>query len=141
MIFEPGARTAETQPVSMNQQPEDQQPEMISAAASEPVFQRTEADSRAVETELISAESQMGEAAVSAAGEIPDALRDAEPVFAESRDVQEAQVSELRTEDLQPTPAVEEPQAPLHAANDLEMQTQTVEMEDAGSHAFSSEEV
>src|SRR2546421_10075532 len=141
MIFEPGARTAETQPVSMNQQPEDQQPEMISASASEPVFQRTEADSRAVETELISAESQMGEAAVSAAGEIPDALRDAEPVFAESRDVQEAQLSQLRTEDLQPTPAVEEPQAPLHAANDLKTQTQSVRMEDAGSHAFPSEEV
>src|SRR5438132_8069019 len=141
MIFEPERATAEPQPVSLNQQPEDQQPEMISASASEPVFQRTEADSRAVETELISAESQMGEAAVSAAGEIPDALRDAEPVFAESRDVQEAQLSQLRTEDLQPTPAVEEPQAPLHAANDLKTQTQSVRMEDAGSNAFPSEEV
>src|SRR5438034_4097903 len=140
MIFEPERATAEPQPVSLNQQPEDQQPEMISASASEPVFQRTEADSRAVETELISAESQMGEAAVSAAGEIPDALRDAEPVFAESRDVQEAQLSELRTEDLQPTPAVEEPQVCFSGPDDLEMQTQTVEMEDAGSHPLLSEE-
>src|SRR5438309_4982089 len=141
MISEPERATAEPQPIFLEEQPENQQPEMISASASEPVFQRTEADSRAVETELISAESQMGEAAVSAAGEIPDALRDAEPVFAESRDVQEAQLSQLRTEDLQPTPAVEEPQAPLHAANDLKTQTQSVRMEDAGSHAFPSEEV
>jgi len=141
MISEPERATAEPQPIFLEEQPENQQPEMVSASASETVFPQTEADSRPPEPELISAESQMGEAAVSAAGEIPDALRDAEPVFAESRDVQEAQVSELRTEDLQPTPAVEEPQAPLHAANDLEMQTQTVEMEDAGSHAFPSEEV
>ena len=141
MISEPERATAEPQPIFLEEQPENQQPEMVSASASETVFPQTEADSRPPEPELISAESQMGEAAVSAAGEIPDALRDAEPVFAESRDVQEAQVSELRTEDLQPTPAVEEPQAPLHAANDLKTQTQSVRMEDAGSHAFPSEEV
>src|SRR5437899_3687001 len=114
---------------------------MISASASETVFPQTEADSRAQEPELISAESQLGEGAVSAAGEISDAPRDAEPVLAESGYVQEAQVSELRAEDLQATPAVEEPQAPLHAANDLKTQTQSVRMEDAGSHAFPSEEV
>src|SRR5438094_39601 len=141
MIFEPERATAEPQPIFLEEQPENQQPEMVSASASETVFPQTEADSRPPEPELISAESQMGEAAVSAAGEIPDALRDAEPVFAESRDVQEAQLSQLRTEDLQPTPAVEEPQAPLHAANDLKTQTQSVRMEDAGSHAFPSEEV
>src|SRR5437868_4701410 len=141
MISEPERATAEPQPIFLEEQPENQQPEMVSASASETVFPQTEADSRPPEPELISAESQMGEAAVSAAGEIPDALRDAEPVFAESRDVQEAQLSQLRTEDLQPTPAVEEPQAPLHAANDLKTQTQSVRMEDAGSHAFPSEEV
>jgi hypothetical protein len=141
MISEPERATAEPQPIFLEEQPENQQPEMDSASASETVFPETEADSRPPEPELISAESQMGEAAVSAAGEIPDALRDAEPVFAESRDVQEAQLSQLRTEDLQPTPAVEEPQAPLHAANDLKTQTQSVRMEDAGSQAFPSEEV
>lgn len=140
MISEPEHATTELQSVYLNQQPEDQQPEMISVSASEPVFPRTEVGSRAVEPDLISAESQMGEAAVSAAGGIPDALRDAEPVFAESRDVHEVQLSELRTEDLQATPAVEEPRVPLLAANDLEMQTQTVEMEDAAFHALPSEE-
>src|SRR5437588_11922448 len=141
MISEPEHAAAELQPVSLNQQSEDQQPQMISASASETVFPQTEADSRAQEPELISAESQLGEGAVSAAGEISDAPRDAEPVLAESGYVQEAQVSELRAEDLQATPAVEEPQAPLHAANDLKTQTQSVRMEDAGSHAFPSEEV
>src|SRR5207248_10621326 len=93
---------------------------------------RTEVDLRAVEPELISAESQLGEGAVSAAGEISDAPRDAEPVFAESRDAQQVQLSELRTEDPQATSAVEEPQVFLSGPDDLEMQTQTVEMEDAG---------
>src|SRR5438874_8400575 len=111
---------------------------MISASASEPVFPQTEVDSRAVEPELISAESQLGEGA---AGEISYAPRDAEPVLAESGYVQEAQVSELRAEDLQATPAVEEPQVFLSGPDDLEMQTQTVEMEDAGSHPLLSEEV
>ena len=138
MISEPEHAAAEPQPVSLNQQPEDQQPEMISASASEPVFPQTEVDSRAVEPELISAESQLGEGA---AGEISDAPRDAEPVLAESGYVQEAQVSELRAEDLQATPAVEEPQVFLSGPDDLEMQTQTVEMEDAGSHPLLSEEV
>src|SRR5205814_1239518 len=96
---------------------------------------------RAQEPELISAESQLGEGAVSAAGEISDAPRDTEPVLAESGYVQEAQVSELRAEDLQATPAVEEPQVFLSGPDDLEMQTQTVEMEDAGSHPLLSEEV
>src|SRR5437762_296193 len=95
-------------------------------------------EARAVEPELISAESQLGEGA---AGEISDAPRDAEPVLAESGYVQEAQVSELRAEDLQATPAVEEPQVFLSGPDDLEMQTQTVEMEDAGSHPLLSEEV
>src|SRR5437870_5793720 len=139
MISEPEHAAAEPQPVSPNQQPEDQQPGTISV--SETAFPETEADSRAQEPELISAESQLGEGAVSAVGEISDAPRDAEPVLAESGYVQEAQVSELRAEDLQATPAVEEPQAPLHAANDLKTQTQSVRMEDAGSHAFPSEEV
>ena len=141
MISEPEHAAAELQPVSLNQQSEDQQPQMISASASETVFPQTEADSRAQEPELISAESQLGEGAVSAAGEISDAPRDAEPVLAESGYVQEAQVSELRAEDLQATPAVEEPQVFLSGPDDLEMQTQTVEMEDAGSHPLLSEEV
>src|SRR5438445_12518195 len=138
MISEPEHAAAEPQPVSPNQQPEDQQPGTISV--SETAFPETEADSRPPEPELISAESQLGEGAVSAAGEISDAPRDAEPVLAESGYVQEAQVSELRAEDRQATPDVEEPQAPLHAANDLKTQTQSVRMEDAGSHAFPSEE-
>src|SRR5438067_4334312 len=138
MISEPEHAAAELQPVSLNQQSEEQQPQMISASASEPVFPQTEVDSRAVEPELISAESQLGEGA---AGEISDAPRDAEPVLAESGYVQEAQVSELRAEDLQATPAVEEPQVFLSGPDDLEMQTQTVEMEDAGSHPLLSEEV
>src|SRR6266550_2060535 len=133
MISEPEHAAAELQPVSLNQQSEEQQPQMISASASEPVFPQTEVDSRAVEPELISAESQLGEGA---AGEISDAPRDAEPVLAESGYVQEAQVSELRA-----TPAVEEPQVFLSGPDDLEMQTQTVEMEDAGSHPLLSEEV
>src|SRR5437016_11451133 len=138
MISEPEHAAAELQPVSLNQQSEEQQPQMISASASEPVFPQTEVDSRAVEPELISAESQLGEGA---AGEISDAPRDAELVFAESRDVQEIQVSEPGAEDLQATPAVEEPQVFLSGPDDLEMQTQTVEMEDAGSHPLLSEEV
>src|SRR3989442_1531694 len=141
MISEPEHAAAELEPVSLNQQSEGQQPQMISASASEPVFPQTEADSHAAETELISAESQMGEGAVLAAGEIPDAPREAELVFAESRDVQEIQVSEPGAEDLQATPAVEEPQVFLSGPDDLEMQTQTVEMEDAGSHPLLSEEV
>src|SRR5947209_3395051 len=141
MISEPERATAEPQPIFLEEQPENQQPEMVSASASETVFPETEADSRPPEPELISAESQLGEGAVSAAGEISDAPRDAEPVLAVSGYVQEAQVSELWAEDLQATPAVEEPQAPLHAANDLKTQTQSVRMEDAGSHAFPSEEV
>src|SRR6266550_3188905 len=141
MISEPEHAAAELQPVSLNQQSEDQQPQMISASASETVFPQTEADSRAQEPELISAESQLGEGAVSAAGEISDAPRDVESVLAESGYVQEAQVSELRAEDLQATPAVEEPQVFLSGPDDLEMQTQTVEMEDAGSHPLLSEEV
>src|SRR5438552_11366032 len=141
MISEPEHAAAELQPVSLNQQSEDQQPQMISASASETVFPQTEADSRAQEPELISAESQLGEGAVSAAGEISDAPRDAEPVLAESGHVQESQVSVLWAEDLQATPVVDEPQAPLHAANDLKTQTQSVRMEDAASHAFPSEEV
>src|SRR5438874_2777318 len=140
MISEPEHAAAELQPVSLNQQSEEQQPQMISASASEPVFPQTEVDSRAVEPELISAESQLGEGAVSAAGEISDAPRDAEPVFAESRDAQQVQLSELRTEDPQATSAVEEPQVFLSGPDDLEMQTQTVEMEDAGSHPLLSEE-
>src|SRR3989442_233786 len=141
MLSEPDRATAEPQPIFLEEQPENQQPEMVSASASETVFPQTEADSRPPEPELISAESQLGEGAVSAAGEISDAPRDAEPVLAVSGYVQEAQVSELWAEDLQATPAVEEPQAPLHAANDLKTQTQSVRMEDAGSHAFPSEEV
>jgi hypothetical protein len=133
--------TAEPQSVSLNQQSEDRQPEMISASDPEPVFPQAEADSRAQEPELISVESQVGEAAVSAAGAIPDAARDAEPVFAESCEVHEVQVSELRTEDLQATPAIEEPQVLLLATNDLESQTESVRMEDAGSHPLPSEEV
>jgi hypothetical protein len=133
--------TAEPQSVSLNQQSEEQQPEMISASDPEPVFPQAEADSRAQEPELISVESQVGEAAVSAAGAIPDAARDAEPVFAESCEVHEAQVSELRTEDFQATPAIEEPQVPLLATHDLEIQTESVRMEDAGSHPLPSEEV
>src|SRR5207248_1231676 len=140
MISEPEHAAAELQPVSLNQQSEEQQPQMISASASEPVFPQTEVDSRAVEPELISAESQLGEGAVSAAGEISDAPRDAEPVFAESRDAQQVQLSELRTKDPQATSAVEEPQVFLSGPDDLEMQTQTVEMEDAGSHPLLSEE-
>src|SRR5438094_8265440 len=140
MISEPEHAADELQPVSLNQQSEEQQPQMISASASEPVFPQTEVDSRAVEPELISAESQLGEGAVSAAGEISDAPRDAEPVFAESRDAQQVQLSELRTEDPQATSAVEEPQVFLSGPDDLEMQTQTVEMEDAGSHPLLSEE-
>src|SRR5438105_4589620 len=140
MISEPEHAAAELQPVSLNQQSEELQPQMISASASEPVFPQTEVDSRAVEPELISAESQLGEGAVSAAGEISDAPRDAEPVFAESRDAQQVQLSELRTEDPQATSAVEEPQVFLSGPDDLEMQTQTVEMEDAGSHPLLSEE-
>src|SRR5438874_12549743 len=77
MISEPEHAAAELQPVSLNQQSEEQ-PQMISASASETVFPQTEADSRAQEPELISAESQMGEGAVLAAGEIPDAPREAE---------------------------------------------------------------
>ena len=138
MISEPEHATTELQSVSLNQQPEDQQPEMISVSASEPVFPRTEA-SRAQEPDLISAESQMGEAGVSATGGIPDALRDAEPVFAESRDVQEAQLSQLQTEDLQATPTAEEPQVLSAAPNDLEMQTQSLETEDGGTDALPSE--
>src|SRR5207244_18475 len=138
MISEPEHAAAELQPVSLNQQSEELQPQMISASASEPVFPQTEVDSRAVEPELISAESQLGDVE---AGEISDAPRDAEPVLAESGYVQEAQVSELRAEDLQATPAVEEPQVFLSGPDDLEMQTQTVEMEDAGSHPLLSEEV
>src|SRR5947199_370175 len=141
MISEPERATAEPQPIFLEEQPENQQPEMVSASASETVFPQTEADSRAQEPELISAESQLGEGAVSAAGEISDAPRDAESVLAESGYVQEAQVSELRAEDLQATPAVEEPQVFLSGPDDLEMQTQTVEMEDAGSHPLLSEEV
>src|SRR5437870_2055083 len=140
MISEPEHAAAELQPVSQNQQSEEQQPQMISASASEPVFPQTEVDLRAVEPELISAESQLGEGAVSAAGEISDAPIDAEPVFAESRDAQQVQLSELRTEDPQATSAVEEPQVFLSGPDDLEMQTQTVEMEDAGSHPLLSEE-
>ena len=140
MISEPERATAEPQPIFLEEQPENQQPEMVSASASETVFPQTEADSRAQEPELISAESQLGEGAVSAAGEISDAPRDAESVLAESGYVQEAQVSELRAEDLQATPAVEEPQVFLSGPDDLEMQTQTVEMEDAGSHPLLSEE-
>src|SRR5947208_3363750 len=140
MISEPERATAEPQPIFLEEQPENQQPEMVSASASETVFPQTEADSHAAETELISAESQMGEGAVLAAGEIPDAPREAELVFAESRDVQEIQVSEPGAEDLQATPAVEEPQVFLSGPDDLEMQTQTVEMEDAGSHPLLSEE-
>src|SRR5437870_11914037 len=139
MIAEPERAAAEPQPVSPNQQPEDQQPGTISV--SETAFPETEADSRPPEPELISAESQLGEGAVSAAGEISDAPRDAEPVFAESRDAQQVQLSELRTEDPQATSAVEEPQVFLSGPDDLEMQTQTVEMEDAGSHPLLSEEV
>src|SRR5438309_4081204 len=82
MISEPEHAAAEPQPVSPNQQPEDQQPGTISV--SETAFPETEADSRPPEPELISAESQLGEGAVSAAGEISDAPRDAAPVFAES---------------------------------------------------------
>src|SRR6266699_193657 len=141
MISEPERATAEPQPIFLEEQPENQQPEMVSASASETVFPETEADSRPPEPELISAESQLGEGAVSAAGEISDAPRDAEPVLAVSGYVQEAQVSELRAEDLQATPAVEEPQVFLSGPDDLEMQTQTVEMEDAGSHPLLSEEV
>src|SRR5205823_10833502 len=63
MISEPEHAAAELQPVSLNQQSEEQQPQMISASASEPVFPQTEVDSRAVEPELISAESQLGEGA------------------------------------------------------------------------------
>src|SRR5437667_424900 len=125
MISEPERAIAEPQPVSLNQQSEEQQPQMISVSASEPVFPQTEVDSRAVEPELISAESQLGEGA---AGEISDAPRDAEPVLAESGYVQEAQVSERRSEDLQATPAVEEAQVFLSGPDDLEMQTQTVIM-------------
>src|SRR5204863_2398977 len=139
MISEPEHAAAELQPVSLNQQSEEQQPQMISASASEPVFPQTEVDSRAVEPELISAESQLGEGAVSAAGEISDAPRDAEPAFAESRDAQQVQLSELRTEDPQATSAVEEPQVFLSGPDDLEMRTQTVEMEEAGSHPLLSE--
>ncbi len=139
MISEPEHAAAEPQPVSPNQQPEDQQPGTISV--SETAFPETEADSRPPEPELISAESQLGEGAVSAAGEISDAPRDAEPVFAESRDAHQVQLSELRTEDPQATSAVEEPQVFLSGPDDLEMQTQTVEMEDAGSHPLLSEEV
>src|SRR3989442_9958807 len=141
MLSEPDRATAEPQPIFLEEQPENQQPEMVSASASETVFPETEADSRPPEPELISAESQLGEGAVSAAGEISDAPRDAEPVLAVSGYVQEAQVSELRAEDLQATPAVEEPQVFLSGPDDLEMQTQTVEMEDAGSHPLLSEEV
>jgi len=141
MISEPERATAEPQPIFLEEQPENQQPEMVSASASETVFPQTEADSRPPEPELISAESQLGEGAVSAAGEISDAPRDAEPVFAESRDAQQVQLSELRTEDPQATSAVEEPQVFLSGPDDLEMQTQTVEMEDAGSHPLLSEEV
>jgi len=141
MISEPERATAEPQPIFLEEQPENQQPEMVSASASETVFPQTEADSRPPEPELISAESQLGEGAVSAAGEISDAPRDAEPVLAESGYFQEAQVSELRAEDLQATPAVEEPEVFLSGPDDLEMQTQTVEMEDAGSHPLLSEEV
>jgi len=140
MISEPERATAEPQPIFLEEQPENQQPEMVSASASETVFPQTEADSRPPEPELISAESQLGEGAVSAAGEISDAPRDAEPVFAESRDAQQVQLSELRTEDPQATSAVEEPQVFLSGPDDLEMQTQTVEMEDAGSHPLLSEE-
>src|SRR3989454_8896006 len=122
MISEPERATAEPQPIFLEEQPENQQPEMVSASASETVFPQTEADSRAQEPELISAESQLGEGA---AGEISYAPRDAEPVLAESGYVQEAQVSELRAEDLQATPAVEEPQVFLSGSDDLEMQTQT----------------
>src|SRR5438034_5504906 len=139
MISEPERATAEPQPISPNQQPEDQQPGTISV--SETAFPETEADSRPPEPELISAESQLGEGAVSAAGEISDAPRDAEPVFAESRDAHQVQLSELRTEDPQATSAVEESQVFLSGPDDLEMQTQTVEMEDAGSHPLLSEEV
>jgi len=139
MISEPEHAAAEPQPVSPNQQPEDQQPGTISV--SETAFPETEADSRPPEPELISAESQLGEGAVSAAGEISDAPRDAEPVFAESRDARQVQLSELRTEDPQATSAVEESQVFLSGPDDLEMQTQTVEMEDAGSHPLLSEEV
>src|SRR5437667_8070219 len=139
MISEPEHAAAEPQPVSPNQQPEDQQPGTISV--SETAFPETEADSRPPEPELISAESQLGEGAVSATGEISDAPRDAEPVFAESRYAHQVQLSELRTEDPQATSAVEEPQVFLSGPDDLEMQTQTVEMEDAGSHPLLSEEV
>src|SRR5438876_843916 len=84
MISEPEHAAAELQPVSLNQQSEEQQPQMISASASEPV--------------------------------LPE------------------------TEDPQATSAVEEPQVFLSGPDDLEMQTQTVEMEDAGSHPLLSEE-
>src|SRR5256884_964865 len=140
MISEPERATAEPQPIFLEEQPENQQPEMVSASASETVFPQTEADSRPPEPELISAESPWGEGAVSAAGEISDAPRVAEPVLAKSRDAQQVQLSELRTEDPQATSAVEEPQVFLSGPDDLEMQTQTVEMEDAGSHPLLSEE-
>jgi hypothetical protein len=138
MISEPEYATTELQSVSRNQQPEHQQPEMISVSASEPVFPRRAA-SRAQEPDLISAESQMGEAGVSATGGIPDALRDAEPVFAESRGAHEVQLSELWTEDPQATPAIEEPQVFLSGPDDLGMQAQTVETEDGGTDTLPSE--
>src|SRR5207253_10173934 len=75
MIFEPERATAEPQPIFLEEQPENQQPEMVAASASEPEFRQTEADSRVQEPELISADSQLGEGAVSAAGEISDAPR------------------------------------------------------------------
>src|SRR5207247_1051610 len=87
MISEPEHAAAELQPVSLNQQSEEPQPQMISASASEPRFPQTELDSRAVEAELISADSHLREGA---AGEISDAPRAAEPVLSQSGDVQGA---------------------------------------------------
>src|SRR5207253_3374695 len=81
MISEPEHAAAELQPVSLNQQSEELQPQMISASASEPVFPQTEVDSRAVEPELISAESQSGEGV---AVEVSDAPIDAEPFLADT---------------------------------------------------------
>src|SRR5207245_10140928 len=88
-----------------------------------------------------SADAHWREGPITATGDNSAAPRHAEPVVAESRDAHQVQLSELRTEDPQATSAVEEPQVFLSGPDDLEMQTQTVEMEDAGSHQLLSDEV
>ncbi|HEV2729975.1 MAG TPA: hypothetical protein VGV15_08070 [Terriglobales bacterium] len=124
MTFEP-EHAAEMQPIFP-----EQQPEVISAPASEPVLSQAEAEPRAPEPELVSALSQVEEGSLEAAEEFSDVSAGAEPVFAEGFHAEESRVLELQADALQPE--IEEPEV-ASLSGDVQMQTAVVEGQEVAS--------